>query len=460
MTFTARPYQVDDLSVLINRPRHGLFHEPGGGKTYIAAMFSQYITECTGERVVWTQPGGIMQKNRQDILFATGLDPKQVAIVQGTKETRASIVADPRVKIFLMTGQGFANEYELLPKDIRHIISDEIHLYYTLYGSTRTTNWLRACKKMGAIVPMTGTIIRGRLDSAYPVLHAIGPHYYANERNFLHRHGVFDENGALCGWRDHETLQAILREVGIFRSFKSIYGEEQKIIQVINCVVPNKTWSVYQKLEAAGLIEMEDEFVDAGMPAVNAMRARQVLATPEEFQIKEESAKDAMFKPFIEDCIKSGERIAIFSAHTKEQERLVGIIRSLGGTVGHINGTVSNERRQEIDQLFNSEDLQFVVASAATAGIGFNWGFLDTMLFYSLDYTDDSFVQAYRRGIRGKRERPLRIILLHYPDTIEDRVLSIIDRKSLDHSLVNPDISPTRLYQASRETYDPRSMVR
>lgn len=438
--YIARPYQIEDLAVLINDPRKGLFQEPGCGKTFIAAMFSQYIIDATKEKVVWTMPGGIMAKNLRDILFSTNLLPHEVAMVQGPPAKRAEIMQKKDVKVFLMSAQGYSNEWELLPKDVKHSFHDEIHLAYATHSSGRTEEWYRACKNKGAIVPMTGTIIKGRLDSAYPILHVLAPEYYGNDRAFLMHHAFFDENGKVCGWKNHDRLKEILKRKGIFRSFKSVYGEEKKVIQVERCQLGPKTKAVYKKLEEAGLIELTDSFIDAGEPGVASLRARQVLACPEIFEIKEVSGKDEALKVDIEDHLKSGERLAIFSVFHSEQLRIVELIKKLGGKVGLINGMVSNTDRQDIDARFNANDLQFVVASPATAGIGFNWGWLNTMVYTSVDYNDDSFIQSYRRGVRGVRSQPLLIKILLYDETIENRILHIIDRKSRDHNLVSPDI--------------------
>lgn len=445
MTIQARPYQVEDLSTLITNPRTGLFHDPGGGKTYIAALFTQYIYEATKERIVWTQPGGIIAKNKRDILASTNFTSEEVALVQGTKSQRMEMYNNPSVKVFLMTGVGYANEWEFLPADVRHSVHDEIHLYYTTHNAARTQNWYRACKNKKAIVPMTGTIIKGRLDSAYPVCHVLAPWAYGNDRAFVQHHAWFDENGRVIGWKNHDRLKEVLKRIGIFRSFKSIYGEEEKVIQVQVCQLSDKVRSLYKKLEESGLIELQDEFVDAGNPAVSAMRARQLLSCPEQFEIIEKTEKDEALLVDIEDHIKSGEPLAIFAVFTKEQERIVKLIQSLGQEAGLINGTVSNVRRQELDQRFVQGKLQFMVASPPTAGIGFNWSHLNEMIFASVDYTDDSFIQAYRRGIRGIRSQPLRIKILKYEDTIEQRILEIIDRKSRDHHLINDGINELNL---------------
>lgn len=447
MEFKARDYQIEDLSRLMTNPRSCLLQEPGTGKTFIAAMFTQYIHQANGEKIVWTQPGGIMGKNRRDILFSTNFTPEEVRIVQGTKAQREAIYKDPRVKVFLMSGVGYAKEWQMLPPEVRHSFHDEIHLYYTTHGANRTQDWYRASKNKGAIVPMTGTIIRGRLDSAYPILHVMAPMYYGNDRAFIQHHAWFDENGKVIGWKNHDRLKEVLRRIGIFRSFKSIYGQEKKVIQIERLELKPKARAMYQTLEQSGLIELSDEFVDAGNPAVAAMRARQILAAPEMFEIDEVPAKDDVLEVDIQDALHSGERIAIFSSITAEQERTVKLIQKLGGKVGHINGTVSYDKRQKIDEQFNSGELQFVVASPATAGIGFSWNFLNLLIYLTVDYMDDSFIQSYRRGIRGLRDQPLLIKILHYPDTIEERIFQIVDRKSKDHNLVNPDIEPLNLSQ-------------
>lgn len=448
-SYHARPYQIEDLTRLMLERKCGCFHEPACGKTYIAAMYSQYMVRYANEKVVWTQPGGIMAKNMRDILFSTDLEPDEVVMVQGNAAQRELIMQNERAKVFLMSGQGYSNEYEKLQyyqKLLRHSVHDEYHLYYTTHNSARTQNWYRASRCMESIVPMTGTVIRGRLDSAYPVLHLLAPWAYGSDRAFNMHHAWFDENGKVIAWKNHERLAAVMQKIGIFRSFASVYGPEAKVIQVEKVQMSPEQTKVYKALEATALIELEDSWVDAGNPAVAAMRARQVLACPEMFNVKGVTGKDEALLVRIEDHVKSGERLAIFSANTLEQERIVKMILKAGGTVGHINGTVSNMKRQAIDASFNAGAIQFVVASPQTAGIGFNWGFLKTLIFASVDYMDDSFIQAYRRGIRGVRAEGLLILLLKYEGTIEDRIFEIIDRKAYDHNLINSAIEPLNLH--------------
>lgn len=435
--FELRPYQIEDLGKLINNPRLGQFQEPGVGKTFICTLMTEYIWKTTRERIVWTQPGGIIMKNYHDFMLSTDFEADEVAVVQGSPAERRAIYANPRVKVLLMTGQTFAKEWALT--GAKHFFGDEIHLYYTTHGAKGTQEWYRAMHTMGAIVPMTGTLIRGRLDTAYPILHVIAPIFYGNERYFMQNHAFMDEDGKVAGWKNHERLNAVLHQIGSWRTFKSVYGKENKVIQVEACEPSPKQYKMYKELEASALIELEDSFVDANQPGVKAIRARQVLACPEMFELDEQTGKDKALLVDIEDSLNSGEPIVIFAAFQKEQERIVKMIEKLGGKVGLINGTVPHARRQEIDKKFREGQLQYVVASAETAGIGFNWSHVNLMIFVSVNYTDDSIVQAMRRGLRGVREQPMLVKFLKYFETIEDRIFQIVDRKSMDFHLIAGD---------------------
>ena len=43
--------------------------------------------------------------------------------------------------------------------------------------------WVR--RRDAWFVPMTGTLIDGRIEAAYPAIHAIEPRYYGNYQSFL-----------------------------------------------------------------------------------------------------------------------------------------------------------------------------------------------------------------------------------------------------------------------------------
>ena len=176
--------------------------------------------------------------------------------------------------------------------------------------------------------------------------------------------------------------------------------------------------------------ELEDESVLYATEAgVHTIRCRQILACPEVLGLKvAELGKDE----WLFENILGGQydRVVVFSAIQGEQVRLLRKITERGFSAELINGTVSGEKRVKIDQAFRNGELQVIVASPITAGVGFNWEIMQACVFMSTDYLDDSFTQAIARGVRGVRETTLPVYLPQYGKTIEQKVLAIIQRKS------------------------------
>lgn len=438
-----RSDQIADLAYFINNSKAGLLHDPGVGKTVTAALYSEYCWKYQGWKSVWTQPKSILKKNYREILRFTDFKPEEVIIVAGSPAARIKQMCSPNGKVFLMSAQCWSSEWSILlhyHPEVKASIHDEIHLYYAGHESKRTQAWYVACRKMQAIIPMSGTIIKGKLSSVYPILHVLAPQFYGSYEGFMAQHAVLDEYGSTIGWQNHEKLKNVLGATSIRRSFESIYGKQEPVIQMEVCDMNKAQQSAYDELEATSLLELEDRFLEANTPGVMSIRCRQIMAHPETFGLIKPgdlTGKDEQMLIDIENHVESGERLAIFSPLIAEQERIVKLIQKAGGRVGLINGGVSGFKRQQIDEDFIAGKLQFVVGSAATCGIGFNWEFLNTIMFASLDYGDDTFTQAFKRGIRGKRTSPLLVKIFQYDNRIESRILSIVQQKMADYQQVD-----------------------
>lgn len=457
-----REDQIADLAFFINNPKAGLLHDPGVGKTITAGVYTEYCYRYLGWKVVWTQPQSIIKKNRDEILECTDFKPEEVIIVRGSPKKRKELMADPRGKVFLFTATGWSSEWEFLLEhhpEVKCSIHDEMHLYYAGHKSTRTQNWYIACRKMHSVIPMSGTLIKGRLDSVYPALHVIAPQFYGSYEGFLAVHSARDEYGKHIAWQNHEKLRNVLGAVSIRRSFESVYGKSSPVIQVQKVEMHPLQREKYDEFAELATLELEDRFLEAGDSAgVMAIRCRQILNHPERVKLPIEWNEDGKPKKWqdynllgkeimtgkdeviLEDCAsfhEAGDRLVIFASLIHEQERIYNLLVKKGYRVGLINGTVPEKQRVNIDESFRAGKLDFVVGSAATMGVGFNWPFLKMVIFASLDYGDDTFTQAYKRGIRGVRETPLLVKVLEYENSIDYRIFQIVQRKSEDNHQVD-----------------------
>lgn len=451
---TPRPDQIADLAFFINNPKAPLLHDPGCGKTVTAALWTQYAWDYHGYKTWWVQPLSLMKKNRLEIARFTNIPLDKIVILDGGKADRERLMRSDAT-VFLSSATCFSREwkymYEHQPK-FRNVVGDEIHLLWAGHDSSRSTEMYDCIRKMWGFIPMTGTIIKGKLSSAFPIINAIAPQIYGSYQAFMNFHADVDEYGRVVCWKNHEKLTHVLGALGIRRSFKSIYGDEAKVIQVEVCEMHPKQRKAYDELKTMGVLELDESFLEAGEAGVKRIRLRQIMAHPERWDVLKEgdmTGKDERMWIHIEDAIQSGEPLAIFASLVPEVERIYKQLLARGLKAGMIHGGVAGVRRSEIDLAFQAGELQFVVASAATAGVGFNWGHLNTMIFASLDDADDAFVQAYRRAIRGYRNQSLLIIVLQYENSVDQDIFENVDRKSKDANLV--DETKEELFLAQKQ---------
>jgi len=460
MRVTPRPHQIADLSFYMTKKRCLNLSDPGAQKTGSAAMYTWYLASEKNIESAWVMPKSLLRKNRQDILDFSHFKEDEVLIVDGSPGEREEIMKKGSGKVLLMGFDRWSADWDNILRyhpRMQHQTVDELHLGFTGNDSTRTQNWYDSMKEMDTFLGMTGTIIKGRLSSAYPALQVIEPRFYGSYGAFIGFHAVRDDaSGKITGWRNHEKLRQIFMNVAVRHTFEEVHGPEAKVIIPELCDMSPAQRKVYDQMEESALVELEDSFLSAGSMAVAAIRCRQLMAHPETFGLKVgTTGKDERLKIHLGDAVQSGEPIAVFASLVPEQLRIVELAKSMGLRVGLINGTVSANRRAEIDAAFQRGDLDCVVASPATAGIGFNWNHLRVMVFASLDYQDDSFMQAYRRGIRGKRDTPLLIYVLEYRDSIDQRIMKIIEMKSREAHLVDPT---KEVFKLSQQNMDEEAM--
>lgn len=460
MRMTPRPHQIADLSFYMQTKRCLNLSDPGAQKTGSAAMYSWYLASEKNIKSAWAMPKSLLRKNKQDLLDFSHFRNEEVMIYDGTPAQREQLIRKKDTKVLLMGFDRWSSEWDEIlhhHPELGHLTVDEMHLGYAGHDSGRTQAFYDSMKEVDTFLGMTGTIIKGRLSSAYPALQVIEPRFYGSYGGFLGFHSVRDDaTGKITGWRNHEKLRQIFMNVAVRHTFEEVHGPESKVIIPELCDMNAAQRKVYDAMEEDALVELEDSFLAAGSMAVAAIRCRQLMAHPETFGLKVGlTGKDERLKIHLGDAVQSGEPIAVFASLIPEQLRIVELAKSMGLRTGLINGTVSAARRAEIDAQFQAGLLDCVVASPATAGIGFNWNHLRVMVFASLDYQDDSFMQAYRRGIRGKRETPLLIYVLEYRDSIDQRIMKIIEMKSRESHLVDPT---KEIYKLSQQNMDEEAL--
>jgi hypothetical protein len=457
-----RDYQVADLAFYMANPRCGNLSDPGTGKTPSVCVYMSWLWFEKGVRSIWTMPKSLLEKNRRELLRFSDLRPEDVVIVDAAKPKRSKNIQKD-AKVFLCGFRCFTDNWPEMVEahpDIGCLIGDEWHMGFKTATSQRSGSMFRFMDRTPRLVAMTGTMIDGRLDTCYPFLNVCNPGLYLGGHDgFLMAHGIENDYGQVVAWRGHERIANYFREYAIRHTFEEAYGPEAKVLVVEDCDMDSKQREAYTEFEETALYELEDSWLSGELPGVNQIRCRQLMEHPQTFgppldDIKT-TGKEERLMVHLEDHIRTKKPLVIFAAFKPQHERLKKICMDMGFRVGVINGEVSAKRRAEIDLYFREGEVDIVIASAATAGVGFNWGHVDHVLFMSLDPMDSNFVQAYRRAIRGKRDKPLLITVMKYRDSqVESRIFQIVEEKSLMAHKV--DNSKERIELRSAEVEEPK----
>lgn len=449
-----RDYQIGDLT-FYNLPGNEKclnLSDPSTGKTpSVCVQIEKRILEdhCG---TAWSMPKSLLKKNYDEILRFTNLTANDVVIIDGTKSQREAQMKKPAVA-YLMGFTRYAEDWQQLQHYnpyVRNHICDEMHLGFKGVESKRTHGFWQSMRNMDYFIGMTGTLIDGRLDTAYPAIHAIEPRYYFNHHDFMLQHAVMDFYGTITGWKNHQKLAAIFGRHGIRHTFEEVYGPEAKVIVAERVDMSPAQREAYDEFEEKGIIELEEEWLEAKQGGVHLMRCLQIMACPEIFEglLPEGTVtgKDEALKLHLENHIRTGERLAIFATLVPEIERIAKLVKSCGLRVGIMHGGVPIKARTQMEEDFRDGKIDVMVASPDTAGVGFNWGFLNHIIFASVDYKDSAFVQAYRRGIRGKRDTPLLITVLEYLNSIDQMKFAMLMRKSREANKIDPSYQVINLF--------------
>lgn len=468
---TLREYQQGDLAFAIHKKKSIFMHDPGVGKTPPSCVFIYYTWKRHQSKTIWAMPSHLMKKNRVELLEWSDFKPEEVAIVDGTRKQKDAIIADPRVKVFITTFPGLVKKSAWKQyKGVNTIVVDEFHKYFSNSESPATQELYAATKNKTFFLGMSGTVIKGRLDSAYPMIHIIEPRFYANHFDFLAQHSIKDFYGKVIGWRNGEKLKQILYHIGRRTSFEDVFGKRDIVYFIEEVDMGPKQKAKYDEFKNLGMVELEKVILEGSNEGVNLLRLRQILAHPEKISVpvaRDDNGKITKFEvvdasggvrterderliSHLQDHMDNKEPVVVVSTLIPEQERLFELAKSLGMRAKLINSNIPNKERWQIDEDFQAGKIDVVVCSPTTAGTGFNWPHINHIIFCGMDFATDDFIQLLMRGFRGKRHRVLKATLIQYRNTVEQHIDRVHDKKSRESHNIDPSYLVLNLSGANR----------
>ncbi|TGD41288.1 hypothetical protein EEB11_19120, partial [Pseudotabrizicola sediminis] len=253
---TLRDYQLGDLAFHMSKPRTGNASDPGTGKTPPVCVWFQWLWTDKKVRSAWAMPLSLLKKNRDELLKFTDFKPEDVIIVAGTKAQRTTQMLS-NAKVFLMGFSCFSTNWEELKRyhpDLNALAVDEIHMGYGGHTSQRTQQLYDAMEKIKYFLPMTGTLVNGRLSSVYPCIQIMAPKMYSSFEAFLLTHAVEDSNGKIVAWTRVKPIAEFLSKYFVRHSFEEVYGKEAKIVINEQCEMDPEQRRAYDEFADTALL--------------------------------------------------------------------------------------------------------------------------------------------------------------------------------------------------------------
>jgi hypothetical protein len=431
--------------------------DPGTGKTP-GVIVNQHRRRSEGIKTLWTMPKSLIDKNVQEIKDWVGLNDNDIGVLDGTPAQMAKEVAKG-ASIYLCGPTRLHNSLaDIQTMGFRANDVDELHMCFG-GSSARTGSWLELNKRMEESVLMTGSLINGRLDTAYPAVQSIEPRYYPfGYDQFLGAHAYLNSYGKPISWHGHDRLGAILQRHAVRVTFESIFGKQEKIFETEWVSMAPKQQALFDEFRDAAFLELEQFFVDGTLPGVAMTRARQIMEIPNDFpnltdpklprvdilKGQRPSKLDALEIHF-DHHLRMGTPVIVFAFFARQQEQIAAMAEKMGLRAGIMNGETSRKERNRVDTAYVAGEIDLIVASDEVASVGYNWQDwgpngveTDHVIMASLGFKDTNFSQGYKRAIRRKRKKPLRVTTLGYFNSVDKRLMQIIERKSRDAHKVDP----------------------
>ena len=435
LRFPLFPYQRDGMLHLAFGERALLADDMGLGKTVQALAACVLLRELESvKRVLVVSPASLKSEWEEQIRAATeGLSSQ---VVSGRREIRLDQYA---------AGAFFTLvNYEQIMRDgddIQRVVNPDVII---LDEAQRIKNWrtktasaVKRLRSRFAFV-LTGTPLENRIDEIYSIIEYLDPKILGPLFRFNRDYYILDDRGRPEGYKNLDILSERIRSVMLRRRKDEVEDE-----------LPDRTLNNYFTEMTSEQRSRYDDH-EYNMMRI-AGRAKHRPLTPEEFKrLQMELACMRMtcdtpyiLDPRVRDCpkleelervleeiLEDGERkIIVFS----EWVRMLDLVCERLGELDldfalHTGSVPQNRRRAEINR-FKRDPACRLFLSSESGGTGLNLQAASAVINLDLPWNPAKLEQRIARAWRKNQQRSVNVINLVSSNTIEHRMLYLLEQK-------------------------------
>lgn len=299
------------------------------------------------------------------------------------------------------------------------------------------TQAAKGVKKITAAfkLALTGTPIENRLSELWSIFDYLMPGFLYTYQHFREEIEIpiianQDENKM-------ERLQRMIRPF-ILRRLKGDVLKDlpEKLEENVFAKLEGEQLSLYDA-HVQQMKQMLDKKSDAEFKSskiqilAELMKLRQLCCDPALVfaDYKGESAKTDMCMELIENAVNGGHKVLLFSQFTTMLDHLADRLKKSGIEYYMLTGAVNKEKRMQMVESFNKDEVPVFCISLKAGGTGLNLTAADIVIHYDPWWNVAVQNQATDRAHRIGQKNVVTVYKLVSQGTIEEKIIAIQEKK-------------------------------
>ncbi|MGN1405750.1 MAG: DEAD/DEAH box helicase, partial [Erysipelotrichaceae bacterium] len=363
--------------------------------------------------------------------------PEEEAIeIYGNKNSRDEIIShiDPDRKVNYITSyDSLRNDIESYKCKMNLMVIDEAQYIKNVNAQkTQSVKQIEASHKLA----LTGTPIENNIIDLWSIFDFIMPGYFEPLEKFKNKYNTSEEFVEIVAKR---IAPFVLR-----RTKANVLKDlPEKFERIMSAEMPASQRKVYDAFKKQAKDAMNANGGKAFDMLPYLMKLRQICVDPGLLleNYNGEAAKLDLLMELVDDYLKEGHRILIFSQFVKALE---AVERRLDIPYYKITGDTDSKVRLKICEDFNNGSKENVVLiSLKAGGTGLNLTGADTVIHLDPWWNVSAENQASDRSHRIGQTRNVEVIKLICEDSIEQRVIELQNKKKdlIDRMISNDESS-------------------
>jgi SNF2 family DNA or RNA helicase len=430
LAFDLLNHQREGVAFLTGQDGGLLAFEQGLGKTFVAIeAFRRLLEEGRANRLLVVCPNSL--KRNWVAEFGKFAPHVSVDVVEGTPKVRRTAFRSSKARVVITSYETARAEttalIALCQRQRTALVLDESHA---------AKNWKSLTSAaMRAVAPyaafrwlLSGTPVTNTATDLHTQVEILEPGKASLGSAEVFKAMLADDPSATFAKATFDRL--ILR-----RTKEECLDLPEKTYVDLRVELPNWQRSVYDQMRDEMVAEIskmtgEQYRAYASTALAKLTRLIQIASNPALIfpELDRVPAKFEALDGLIAEILSvPGRKVILWSNYIRTIEQL---LKRFPGSVA-IYGATPNEERQAIAKRFQTaEDTRLLIANPAAAGTGFTLTTASFTIYETLSWRYDHYAQSQDRNHRIGQTQPVTYVRLLAADTIEEAVVTALERKS------------------------------